>query len=75
VTTFLVNGDEHTLLADTPLTYEHVVVLAGLTGHPTVVFHQSRPGGWVRTGTLAPGETMRDLRPGTRFTVCHTGNA
>lgn len=75
MTTFLVNADERTLLANTPLTYEHLVALAGKQGHPTVVFHQSRPGGWTRTGSLHKGQTMSDLRDGTRFTVCHTGNA
>lgn len=74
MTKFLVNVDEHELLGG-PLTYEHIVRLAGLTGNPTMVFHQSREGGWVRTGSLCPGDVMRDLRPGTRFSVCHTGNA
>lgn len=75
MTTFTVNGDEHELLADTPLTYEHIVTLAGLTGNPIMVYHQSRPGGWVRSGSLHKGQTMSDMQPGTRFTVCHTGNA
>lgn len=73
MTAFLVNGEEHTLL-DGALTYEHIVRLAGFTGNPTMVFHQ-REGEWTRSGTLHKGQTMRDLRPGTRFTVCHTGNA
>lgn len=75
MTAILVNGAEYTLLADTPLTYEHLVTLAGLRGHPTVVYHQSRPGGWVRSGSLHKGQTMSDMQPGTHFTVCHTGNA
>lgn len=74
MTKFTVNGDEHTLLADTPLTYEHIVTLAGLTGNPTMVFHQ-REGEWTRDGQLHKGQTMQDFRPGTRFTVCHTGDA
>lgn len=86
MTTFTVNGAEYTLLPlrlrdnavefceETPLTYEHIVKLAGLTGDPIVVFRQ-RDGEWTRSGFLHKGQTMTDLRPGTRFTVCHTGNA
>jgi len=73
-TTFLVNGQEHTLPREMPLTYEHLVAAAGLHGHPTVVFHQRR-GEWTRSGSLHKGQTIDLGGAGMRFTICHTGDA
>ena len=74
MTTFRVNGEEHTLLDGTPLTYEHLVALAGLHGKPTVVLHQ-RIGEWTRSRSVLPGLTVIEIGEGMRFTVCHTGAA
>lgn len=75
MTKFTVNGDEHELLADTPLTYEHIVALAGLTGNPTMVYKSPRNGDVYRHGCMHKGQVLNIVTDGMRFTVCHTGNA
>jgi hypothetical protein len=70
-----VNGTERWLRqSESPMTYEQIVELAGLTGQPTMTYHVRIDSDTVRQGTLIAGES-RELAHGMRISVVHTGNA
>jgi len=74
-----VNGKDLEISNDV-LSYEDVVKLAGMTGHPSMTFSMKfkdeKTGRTIRDeGILAPGEIVVSVREGAVFTVCHTNNA
>jgi hypothetical protein len=67
-----INGEKRKIIADAAATYEHLVDLAGMTGHPSMAI---RFGDRGRKGKiLAPGEAV-ELDNGAAVDVVHTGNA
>lgn len=69
------NGIERWLRqSDSPMSYEKIVELAGLTGQPSMTYHVRISGDTVRQGTLIAGESL-ELAHGMRISVVHTGNA
>lgn len=70
-----INGTQRWLRqSESPITYEQIVELAGLTGAPTMTYHAKINGDTVRQGTLIAGESL-ELAHGMRISVVHTGNA
>jgi hypothetical protein len=70
-----INGTEHWLRqSDSPMTYERIVELAGLTGQPTMTYHVRVSKDTIRQGTLIAGESI-ELAHGMRISTVHTGNA
>lgn len=60
---------------DAHLSYEQVVELAGLTGHPTVTYRGKRQGDSCREGEMHTGCNILHIEDGMIFNVMHTGNA
>lgn len=70
-----INGTERWLRqSESPMTYERIVELAGLTGQPTMTYHVRITSDTVRQGTLIAGESL-ELAHGMRISAVHTGNA
>lgn len=70
-----INGTERWLRqSESPMAYERIVELAGLTGQPSMTYHVRISADTVRQGTLIAGESL-ELAHGMRITAAHTGNA
>jgi hypothetical protein len=72
-----VNGQQHAVVPDKPITYEEIVERAGQRGTPSVVYHgRVTIDGehYEKSGILSPGKSVKPL-DGTHFTAVHTGNA
>jgi hypothetical protein len=70
----VVNGREHVVSAGRLVTYEVLVELAGLAGHPSVVYHWRGAGDHARSGVLRPGAVL-EIAQRMRIDVAHTGGA
>ncbi len=57
------------------ISYEKVVQLAGMTGHPSVTYRGPRNGDSQRSGIMHPGCKAVELDEGMVFNAQHTGNA
>lgn len=69
----IINGTGHEI-EKAVLTYEEIRDLAGLEGHPTMVFHGKQSNGNKVGGSLIAGREI-GLVEGMIFSVVHTGNA
>lgn len=72
-----VNGKDHAVVPDKPITYEEIVERAGKRGMPSVAYHGCATidgEKFEKNGTLIPGESVKPL-DGMDFCCVHTGNA
>lgn len=63
------NGKQR--LAKSLLTFDEVVLMAGLTGTPSCTYSKARYG---KSGILSPGKSI-EVQEGTVICCMHTGNA
>ena len=70
-TTIIVNGQEHHVEGHDFLAYEQIVMLAGMSGTPSMTWRDRSTNAG---GILAPGRSVA-VRPGLVFNVAHTGAA
>jgi hypothetical protein len=66
----IVNGERREI-PPSPVTYEQIVALAGMSGNPSMTWKLPLLGSG---GTMSPGCTLVPS-DGLVFNVCHTGNA
>lgn len=57
------------------ISYSDIVRLAGMRGHPTVVYQGPKHGDIQRQGTMYVGCEDLEIEDGMIFTVTHTGNS
>lgn len=69
----VINGEERYTGARS-LSYEWVVSLAWMSGHPTVTYSGPRHGDTQRSGTMHPGCADLEIEDGMIFNIAHTGN-
>lgn len=65
-------------ITETTLSYERIVELAGMQGNPSMMYRMKNTMGdrsVYAEGILAPGEVVKEVWEGARFTVCHTNRA
>lgn len=68
-----INGKVHETIEGNEATYEHLVHVAGMTGHPSMTVSWSD--GRVQSGCILSSGQSIALRDGMVISVCHTGNA
>lgn len=70
----IVNGRPHDA-ADSHLTYDQVVAIAGTSGHPSVLYRLRLDYDTERSGSLHVGSAPIAIAEDMVFNVQHTGNA
>lgn len=68
----LINGEAHTVGPE-PISYERLVEMAGMTGHPSMVYHW-RLDDISRSGMVYKGRYLQPMSQ-MKITVVHTGDA